>query len=343
MLLRYRVEYIAFRVALACLGTFPERCALATGGGLGWFAGTVLRIRRRVTDENLARAFPERDRNWRDRVARASYTNLGREAVASFRFGRESAERIRARTADPIGMDAVLDAVATGRGAILVTGHLGNWELAGAAVAARGVPIDAVAVRQANRLFDEALTRNRAALGMNLIRRSEAPREVLRSLRVGRVPGLLADQDARGAGVFVDFLGRPASTPRGPAVFALRAGVPLFLGTCMPRPGLPGRYLCEVEEIRAERTGNLEQDVRRLTEAHAAALASRVRQRPEHYLWQHRRWRTAPEPSVQGERDDTLRGARRTPFNALCLGAPLGVRTSHGLADLVRRRPGRSP
>ena len=304
---RYRVEYVAFSIALACLRAFPERCALATGAGLGWLVGTVLRIRRRVTDENLAHAFPEQGRNWHNRVARASYTNLGREAVASFLYSGESAERIRARTADPIGMETVLDAVATGRGAILITGHLGNWELAGAAVAARGVPIDAVAVRQANRLFDEALTRNRAAFGMNLVRRSEAPRKLLRSLRVGRVPALLADQNARGAGVFVDFLGRPASTPRGPAVFALRAGVPLFLGTCMPRPGLPGRYLCEVEEIPAERTGSLKQDVRRLTEAHTAALAARVRQRPEHYLWQHRRWRAAPEQNVQDEREGTDR------------------------------------
>lgn len=303
---RYRVEYVAFSIALACLRVFPERCALATGAGLGWLVGTVLRIRRRVTDENLAHAFPDQDRNWRDRVARASYTNLGREAVASFRYSGESAERIRTRTADPIGMDAVLDAVANGRGAILITGHLGNWELAGAAVAARGVPVDAVAVRQANRLFDEALTRNRAALGMNLVRRGEAPRKLLRSLRVGRVPALLADQNARSSGVFVDFLGRPASTPRGPAVFALRAGVPLFLGTCMPHPKLSGRYLCEVEEIRAERTGNLEQDVRHLTEAHTAALAARIRQRPEHYLWQHRRWRTAPGSSVQGEQANAV-------------------------------------
>ncbi len=301
MSLRHRVEYVAFRIGIACLDVLPERWAVSVGGALGWFSGVVLRIRRRVTDENLARAFPERERSWRNRVARASYTNLGRESVASFRFGGEPAERIRVRTADVVGMDAVLDAVATGRGAILVTGHLGNWELAGAAVAARGVPIDAVAVQQANLLFDEALVRNRATLGINVISRNDAPRDVLRSLRAGRVPGLLADQYARRAGVFVDFLGTPASTPRGPAVFALRAGVPLFLGTCVPRPGSPGRYLCEVEEVRVERTGDLEEDVRRLTAAHAAALGSRVRSCPEHYLWQHRRWRASAPDRAVGE------------------------------------------
>jgi KDO2-lipid IV(A) lauroyltransferase len=292
--LAHRLEYVGFRVAIGLLRLLPERWALGVGAALGWLAGTVLRIRRSVTDANLARAFPDRDRAWRDRVARASYASIGREGVATFLFGGESAERVRWRTPDPEGAAALFDAAARGRGAILVTGHLGNWELAGAAAAARGAPLDAVVVRQANRLFDEALTRNRANLGIRIIRKSEAPRELLRSLRAGRVPGLLADQDARRAGVFVDFLGVPASTPRGPALFAIKAEVPLFLGTCVPLPGQPGRYRCEVEEIRAERTGDLDEDVVRLTAAHVAALAARVRRFPEHYFWQHRRWRTAP-------------------------------------------------
>jgi KDO2-lipid IV(A) lauroyltransferase len=304
--LSHRLEFLGFRVGVALLRALPERWALALGGTLGWIVGTVLRIRRVVTDANLARAFPDRNRAWRDRVARASYANLGREGVASFLFGGETAERVRWRTPDPAGEAEFLAVVARGRGAILVTGHLGNWEMAGAATAARGVPVDAVVVRQANRLFDEALTQNRANLGIRIVRKSEAPRELLRSLRAGRVAGLLADQDARGAGLFVDFLGTPASTPRGPALFAIRADVPLFLGTCVPLSGQPGRYRCEVQEIQSERTGDLDQDVLRLTAAHVAALAERVRGSPEHYFWQHRRWRTTP-PRGAGE------GARREP------------------------------
>ena len=200
----------------------------------------------------------------------------------------------------------LLAVVARGRGAILVTGHLGNWEMAGAAAAARGVPVDAVVVRQANRLFDDALTANRANLGIRIVRKGDAPRELLRSLAAGRVPGLVADQDARRAGVFVDFFGNPTSTPRGPAVFAIKADVPLFLGTCVPLRDEPGRYRCEVEEIRVERTGDLDADVLRLTAAHAAALEARVRRSPEHYFWQHRRWRTLPPV-------DSVEPTRREP------------------------------
>src|SRR5690606_12735355 len=149
------------------------------------------------------------------------------------------------------------------------------------------------------------------------------------------VPALLADQDARRAGVFVDFLGTPASTPRGPAVFALRAGVPLFLGTCVPRPGDPGRYLCDVEEVGVERTGELEEDVRRLTAAHAAALAARVRRWPEHYFWQHRRWRTAPpEPAPDGEEGRVSRAERTGPVAGSETGSPAARREPESTADV---------
>jgi KDO2-lipid IV(A) lauroyltransferase len=247
-----------------------------------------------VTDANLARAFPDRDRAWRDRVARASYRNLGREAVATFLIAGEPAARVLERTPDARGVEGMLAAVRAGRGLILVTGHLGNWELAGAAAAARGIPLAAVSARQANRLFDAALVENRAALGIATIRRGNARREVPGALRAGRAVALVADQDARERGVFVDFLGTPASTARGAALFALRSGSPLFLGLCVGVPGAPGRYRCEVEEVRFERSGDLAEDVRRLTAAHAAALAERVRREPEQYFWQHRRWRTPP-------------------------------------------------
>lgn len=294
ILFRHRVEYLAFQVTLAVLRALPEGWALGFGAALGWFAGSVVRIRRAVADANLALAFPDRDRAWRDRVARASYRNLGREAVATFLFAGEPAAKVIERTPDPRGGEAVLEVVRSGRGAVLLTGHFGNWEMAGAATAARGVPLDAVAVRQANRLFDEALVLNRARLGIAIIRRGDAPRDVMRTLRAGRVAGLVADQDAGRSGLFVDFLGAPASTAKGPALFALRARVPLFLGTCVSIPGQPGRYRVEVEEVRAERTGDLREDVRRLTAAHAAALAERVRRAPEQYFWVHKRWRTPP-------------------------------------------------
>jgi KDO2-lipid IV(A) lauroyltransferase len=154
--------------------------------------------------------------------------------------------------------------------------------------------VDAVAKGMANPLFGADLAASRRRVGVRLVELSEAPREALRSLRRGHVLGLIADQNAREQGVFVPFLGRDAATFRGPALFALRTGAPIFLGIPLREPGVPARYRVTVERITAPATGDLEEDVRVLTAAHTAALERAVRQAPEQYFWQHRRWKTQP-------------------------------------------------
>lgn len=287
------LEYALFRAGMAALALLPEPVALALGATAGWVAGSVLRIRRGDVDGNLAFAFPDRDAGWRRRVARASYAHLGREAVSTFRISAGGPAEVVARTTVE-GLDTFRAAAGGGRGVILVTGHLGNWELGGAAFSARGFPVDAVAKGMSNRRFGDFLAARRRALGVHLVELGEAPRGGLRSLRRGRVLGLIADQNAREQGVFVPFFGRLAATFRGPALFALRAGAPIFLGVGFREPGVPARYRVVVERVPFVPTGDLDRDVVALTAAHTAALERAVRQAPEQYLWQHRRWRTRP-------------------------------------------------
>jgi KDO2-lipid IV(A) lauroyltransferase len=246
-------------------------------------------------EENLALALPHLSPGEREALVRSSYRHLGREAVATLRTAWESAEDVRRRT-EVHGLEGVERALAEGRGAIIVTGHLGNWEVGGASVAARGLPVDAVAFRQRNRLFDQELVRSRRRLGMEVVRVGHAPREVIRSLRAGRVPALVADQNVRRGGVFVDFFGLPASTARGPAVFSLRTGAPIFVGVALREgDGAPARYQVHLEEVDIEPSGDLDDDVLRLTAAHTAILERWVRHAPEQYFWVHKRWKTRPE------------------------------------------------
>jgi KDO2-lipid IV(A) lauroyltransferase len=287
------LEYGLFRLVTALVSALPERAALGLGALVGWLGGSVLRLRRADVDRHLAQAFPERDRAWRRRVARASYAHLGREAVSTLRVTSKGPQEVVARTTI-VGFEAFRAAVEQGRGVILVTGHIGNWELGGAAFSARGLAVDAVAKGMANPLFGADLESSRRRVGVGLVDLTGAPREALRSLRRGHVLGLIADQNAREQGIFVPFLGRAASTFRGPALFALRTGAPIFLGVSLREPGVPARYRVTVERIAAARTGDLEEDVRVLTAAHTAALERAVRAAPEQYFWQHRRWKTRP-------------------------------------------------
>lgn len=295
---QHRVEYAAFRFVRGVLRLFPEWAALGAGEALGWFAGTVLRIRRDVVDENLERAFPDASPRWRSAVARGSYRHLGREAVVVFRLGHRGMDWALGAT-EVDGIEHLQRGVDEGVGALLVTGHIGSWEMGGAAFSVRGLPIDPVALTQANPLFDRDLTEARESLGLRLIRRGDAGREVIRSLRRNRVPALVADQNARTAPVFVDFFGVPAATFRGPALFALRTGAPLVVGACLRVSRHPQRYRAVVEEVSIEPSGDLEDDVTRLTEAWTAVLERWVRHAPEQYFWQHKRWKTRPPASPE--------------------------------------------
>lgn len=255
----------------------------------------MLRIRRDVVDQNLLRAFPEKDVAWRERVARESYRHLGREGLAIAALGSRSAAEIRERT--PItGWDRLKDAIDRGRGVVMVTAHFGNWELAGASLAVRGIGVDGIVQRQRNPFVDRDIVAVREALGFRVIDRRHASKLVLPALQEGRVVGFVADQDARRNGVFVPFFGTPASTHRGAALFAIRSGAPLFVGVAIRRDD--GTYDCRASEIEADRSGPLDAAVLRLTAAFTLRLEDEIRTAPEQYFWMHKRWKTRPRPAA---------------------------------------------
>ena len=292
----HRLEYAGFVTVAFLSRLLPERLAFGVGESLGWVVGRVLGIRRKVVEENLRRAFPERSAEWRGKVAIASYRHLGREMMSTLRFNSAGGSELLKRT-EVSGLEELEEAMAEGKGAVLVAGHTGNWELGGAILAAHGIPLDAVVTRQSNPLVDEEFFRSRSRFGVRVVERRKAPRQLLRSLRSGRAVALVADQNAGSGGVFVDFFGTPASTAKGPALFALRAGAPLFLAVPVVRrsPDDPILYRLGLERIEVERTGDLEEDVRRLTAAHTAKLQHHIEKLPEQYFWHHRRWKTRPE------------------------------------------------
>jgi len=261
-------------------------------------AGVLLRVRWGTVMGHLRQAFPEKGEKWRRNVARASFRHVGRQSVATFRLGRMGPAEVRERT-EVIGYERVRQAWGEGGGVIVVSGHFGNWEVGGASIAAHGIPCDVVAQRQRNPLFNADLVNNRERLGLRVIDRKSAPREALRALREGRALGVVGDQNVRRGGVFVKFFGKPASTARGTALFSLRTGAPIFLGMARSLPGSPQRYRVTFEPVEFTPTGQMEEDVLRLTEAHTRLLERRIREAPEQYVWQHRRWKTRPKADTQ--------------------------------------------
>jgi len=292
--LAHRLEYALFAGISTVVRVLPERGALALGAGLGWLVGSVLRLRRSVVNENLARAFPEASPGWRRKVARASYRHLGREGVALLRMQAMSAEDVRDRT-EVVGLERVRCSLAEGRGVLILTGHLGNWEIGGAATAASGIPLDVVARRQKNPLFDARLVRVRETLGMRVIDRQGATRHVLRAMREPRAVALVADQNVRAGGLFVDFFGVPASTERGPALLAARTEADVVVAIVHRLPGPSARYRLSFEPLESGSRVIDSEDPAIPTRAYLAALERGIREAPEQYFWFHRRWKTRPD------------------------------------------------
>lgn len=285
------MEYVLARGLEGAIGRLPARTADPLGQALGGFVRRPLGIRRNTVVENLRRAFPDASDDWIEETAQASYAHLGREVVAMVRLSRMSREEIVALTDVPTWPE-VQEALAEGNGALLVTGHYGNWEVAAAAVAARGVPISAIVKPQRNRLVDRMVQDARARLGVGTIEMARAPRQVPRVLAQGGVVGIVADQDARQKGIWVPFFGIPASTFRGPAQFALRFNAAVFASIARRLPD--GRYRVEGTRIPLVRTGDEAEDERLLTAKLAANLEEEIRRDPTQYFWFHKRWKTRP-------------------------------------------------
>lgn len=274
------------------LSALPFRAGSQVGAWLGVLAYR-LGIRARVVETQIAHAFPERSVDEVKALARESYVNLGRTSLEAALMAQRSHAELMAEFEQVDGWEHMEAVMAAGRGALIISGHLGNWELGGTYIAARGVPLDAIARHMSNRVFERYLTRVRERFGLRIVFDEHAVRQTPRSIRENRAVGFLSDQGVQGlASTFVPFFGRPAKTPRGPAVFAQRLDVPVIF---VASPRLPsGRYRFIVERVTVQRTGDRDADSNALVQEYTSRLEYWVRQYPGQYFWQHRRWKYQP-------------------------------------------------
>lgn len=300
--LAHRAEYYAMRSTIEALRALSWERACRVGERIGALGYRPLGIRKRVVERQIAAAFPELSPQEVVSLSKESYEHLGRSSIETALLGSIGRDGLQALVETVDGWELVEEVMARGKGAVLVTGHIGNWELAGAYVAARGVPLDAIARRMANPLFDAWLNQTREEMGMTIVHDSEAVRRTPRSLRAGRAVAFVADQGVLGlASTFVPFFGRPAKTPRGAAVFALRFDVPVLFVVALRNPN--GRYRIVVERIEIAETGDKDTDVDAIVARYTQLLEKWVRIVPAQYFWQHRRWRRQPKDTPPELRD----------------------------------------
>ena len=177
--------------------------------------------------------------------------------------------------------------------ALVLTAHLGNWELLTLAPALTGYPLTVVARALDSPALDAWADRLRRTAGVEVIDKREALRPILHALRRGRLVGVLLDQNAsRREGVFVPFFGRAASTSRAVAVLALRTRTPVI--PAFTRRLAPGRHQITIQPALPLPASAGNEAVVALTAQCTAAIEAAVRETPDQWLWSHDRWRTRP-------------------------------------------------
>jgi KDO2-lipid IV(A) lauroyltransferase len=288
------LELYGVRVAAVAARLLPRRWALAFGRAIGRGA-YALGLRRQVYAANLARAFgTDLDAPARAQIARRAYAHLGQSGIEFLRLPRCGADWLRAHVefADVGHLEA---ARARGCGVIIASGHLGGWEVGGAALAARGFPVTFVVQRLRNRRVDALVNGIRRAAGIEVIERGMALRGVHAALAANRAVFMMCDQDARQRGVFVPFFGHLASTPKGAAQLAIRTGAAFVPAFIVRGEGdtFAGRFTPAV----IPPAGDEAAAVAALLGEFNRRLEAAIRTAPEQYFWGHRRWKTAPPES----------------------------------------------
>lgn len=290
--IRHRVELIVLRLFMLLIWS-GNPGGLDQGAQIcGWFAFKVLGVRKKVVLDNLRKSFPEKNEKEIKKIALGSYINLTKTVIDYTRFPVLNKRKIPDMfiMEGKEHLDWVLE---NGKGAVMVAGHFGSWELMGAALAQMGYSISYLVGEQHNKYVDDIMNEYREMMGINIIHMGVAVRGVIRTLRNNGMVALLADQNARKEGIFVDFFGRKASAHQGPAVFALKTKAPIIFGSTTFLAN--GGYKIKIELLTFDHVTKLtEENIRKVTQAHLNLLEKSIRQNPDHWFWMHRRWKTRP-------------------------------------------------
>jgi KDO2-lipid IV(A) lauroyltransferase len=292
--MREKLEYWLVVAVARALGWMPRELARLLAGGLAWFVYHALGRLRHVGERNLQLAVPALSAEERRRTLRLLYRYLGWQLVEFCQMPYYTRENTREQIRTD-GLEHYLAAEALGKGVLVLTGHLGAWELSSFYHSLMGHPMGMVIRRLDNRRLDDFVNNIRCQHGNRVLHKDDFARGLLTAMHEGAAVGILMDTNMTPPqGEFVEFFGIAACTASGLARVALKTGAAV----------LPGFMLWEAKEkkyvlhfgpqLHFEQTGNNERDVLAATQQCNDVLESWIRRYPDQWLWIHRRWKTRP-------------------------------------------------
>jgi KDO2-lipid IV(A) lauroyltransferase len=287
-------EFAVVWVFVHGMRLLPRRLARAAGVAISSLAFLALGRLRRVGLRNLELAFPEMTAGEHEAILRLEYRNLG-FLLAEFCKMPSYTAAITSRFIRYEGLDNYLRARQRGKGVLVLTGHLGAWELSSFYHSLMGMPMGMVIRRLDNPLVDEFVNRIRCLHGNRVIHKDDFARGLIASMRAGETVGILMDTNMTPPqGVFVPFFGVLACTASGMARIAEKTGAAVLPGFLLWEENEQKYVLRFGEELEVVHTEDAEQDALTNTAMFTAAIEKYVREYPDQWLWMHRRWKTRP-------------------------------------------------
>lgn len=263
------------------------------GARLGMVFFRFFKRRRERMISNLELAMPELSAEDRIEIGRRCAQHFGRVFIDFLRSPRRSEEEIleTCPLVDRVHFD---DALAAGKGMILITGHFGNWERAAHAIVANGYKLSVVARDANDGTLNQAVLRIRQSHGVEVLSRGSAARSILRKLAQNEIVGILPDQNS--GDIYVPFFGKTCGTVTGPAAIHVKTGAPLVPFFC--RWIAPNRYEARAFPPLKPVAGF--EPVEAMTRSINNALEAAIRETPEQWLWFHDRWKNARRNGMLG-------------------------------------------
>ncbi|MDH3626887.1 MAG: lysophospholipid acyltransferase family protein [Acidobacteriota bacterium] len=292
--LRYLLEAAAFAVLLGLSRVIPRSWIRKMGRGLGALARRLNSRHRTIALTNLQTAMPHLSDDEALEITHNCWKHFGEILLDTLSVRRLGPDSVGTEVHYE-GLEHVQNAYGSGRGVLLFSGHFGHWELIALMQGHLGLPLSIVARPLDNPYLEKMLTALRGSSGNILIYKRHAVRAMVKSLRNSIGAALLIDQDAREEGVFVPFFGRPASTTPTLARLALRTGAMIIPMYSVPRPDGSWTIIYE-PPVEVDPEADRIAETHRVTALCTAKLEGWIRQRPELWLWMHRRWK-----SVEGQ------------------------------------------
>jgi KDO2-lipid IV(A) lauroyltransferase len=273
------------------INLLPEGFALWVGRQMGNVAYYVDWEHRNVALQNLRIAFgQDKSEEERQSIAKRNFQHMGMMVIEFFRILGMDAETYK-RKVSVEGLEEALKLLEKKKGALLLIGHFGNWELMGIMSKVIQIPILAIAkpIKQNEKLY-RFILRIRDKAGLIIISPENAIQKVIHALSKNWLVAVLIDQRAkRSRGVWVDFFGKKAPTMPGLAVMAIRTGAPV-VPAFMIRNGFQKHRLVVKKPVELILTGDMDKDIEINMQRFTGVLESMIREYPDQWVWIHRRW-----------------------------------------------------